>query len=400
MWVDVLAPSVTLVRGLPSGAVPRRLVGAAGALTAVLVGETVVRVAGPAGLGGGLTDVFAAGALTSVPFLLGLVYVGEWLDAADLDLERHGRVWWWTTGGAGAFLGINLVLMLVLPVASELQAVGWLRWGIAVGAGVGALIGVTEARAVQNATDAASNRVRAEHLERERDRLDYLNSLLRHEVLNATNEISGYASLLREDHEPGSRNHEFSDRIDERTEALTSVIDDVRVLLQASREPDAVGTVDATAVVDEEAARLTAHSESASVSVDAPDEAPMAADQLVSRAVRAVMENAVEHDDADETSVTATVEAESGWVAVRVTDDGSGISEETRESLFQQPSRRTADHPLGLYIAAKLVEGYGGEIRLVETGDQGSTFELRLPEADTDRTATQRAGSESVAELD
>lgn len=391
---------MTLVRWLPSGAVARRLVGAAVVLSAAVVGETALRVAGPPGLSGGVTAAFAAGTLTSIPFLLGLVYVGKWLDTADLDQVRHSRVWRWTAVAAGAFLGMNLVLMQVLPVASELQAIGWLRWAVTVGAGVGALIGVTEARAVQNAANAASNRVRAEHLERERDRLDYLNSLLRHEVLNATNEISGYATMLREDTEPNSRNHEFSVRIDERTEALTSVIDDVRVLLQASREPDAVGSVDAAAVVAEEANRLAAEYDAASVSVDAPEASPVAADRLVSRAVRALMQNAVEHDDADETRVSATVENEGDRVTVTISDDGSGISAETRQSLFQRPSRRTADHPLGLYTASKLVEGYGGEIRLTETGDHGSTFEVGLPTPGADRTSNGQSEGQPLAELD
>jgi signal transduction histidine kinase len=172
------------------------------------------------------------------------------------------------------------------------------------------------------------------------------------------------------------------------------------VLLLASREPDAFYTVDAAAVVADEATRLEETYDAASVSVDAPDDAPVAADRLISRAARAVLENAVEHDDADETAVSVTVDAATDWVTVRVSDDGAGIPTETVDRLFERPSRRTADHPLGLYIAARIVEGYGGEIELVETGEDGSTFEIHLPAVGTDQTATLQARGERAVELD
>jgi signal transduction histidine kinase len=248
MYYEFIHREVKRLRGVPSKGPARRLVGIAVALSATVVVETAVRVAAGPGLFGGLTVDFLVGTATFLPFLVGVAYAGVWLAASDVDAARHGRVLWWTAGATLASVATNLVLMTVLPVTSTVQAFSWLRWAVAAGAGVGALVGVTEARAVQNASDAARSEARAVHFEQERDRLDYLNSLLRHEVLNAANEISGYASLLHEDSDPGSRVHEYSGRIDDRTDALTSVIDDVRVLLQASREPDAVDTVDAAAV--------------------------------------------------------------------------------------------------------------------------------------------------------
>ncbi|SEV91372.1 sensor histidine kinase [Halobacterium jilantaiense] len=386
---------MTLLGGVSSSRPAWRLVEFAVVLAAAVVVEAVVRVA----TGVGLTLPFLAGLVTLLPFLAGIAYAGQWLADSKVDAARHGRVLRWTTSSAAASVVVNVVLMAVLPVASTMQAVAWLRWALVIGAGVGALIGVTEARAVQHASDAARSETRAAHFERERDRLDYLNSLLRHEILNATNEISGYARLLHESHEPGSRVHEFSGRIDSRTSALTSVIDDVSVLLQASREPDDVGTVDAVAVVLDETARLEDTYDAADVSVDAPATATVAADCLVSRAVRALLENAVVHDDATETSVSVTVDASVDWVTVRVRDDSGGISEDAVESLFERPSRRTADHQLGLYTATKLVEGYGGDLELVETGDDGSTFEVRLPAAGSNPTVEPQHGPKQPVDL-
>lgn len=72
-------------------------------------------------------------------------------------------------------------------------------------------------------------------------------------------------------------------------------------------------------------------------------------------------------------------------VTVRVGDNGPGISPLMRETLFEQSQR--ADHGLGLYLVRELVVRYGGNIDLVETGQDGSTFEILLHRA----TETEKA---------
>lgn len=81
-----------------------------------------------------------------------------------------------------------------------------------------------------------------------------------------------------------------------------------------------------------------------------------------------------------------------GWVRVelaqdegasvlRIIDNGPGVPERMRERLFLPfaTSARPDGSGLGLAIARELAQGHGGELTLVETGPQGSTFELRLP---------------------
>lgn len=74
---------------------------------------------------------------------------------------------------------------------------------------------------------------------------------------------------------------------------------------------------------------------------------------------------------------------EGGWT-IRVSDNGPGLPPKAQEHLFQpfQGNVRKGGAGLGLAIAQELVRGHGGQLTLVETGPEGTSFEIELPKAD------------------
>lgn len=66
---------------------------------------------------------------------------------------------------------------------------------------------------------------------------------------------------------------------------------------------------------------------------------------------------------------------------IRIADDGPGIPPRLSERLFEPfVSGKASDGTgLGLTISRELAANHGGELRLVETGPDGTTFELKLP---------------------
>ena len=80
-------------------------------------------------------------------------------------------------------------------------------------------------------------------------------------------------------------------------------------------------------------------------------------------------------------SVMVEASGEPGWCVIRIIDDGPGIPPRLSERLFEPfVSGGSADGTgLGLTISRELAAAHGGELRLVETGPTGTTFELRLP---------------------
>jgi two-component system sensor histidine kinase FlrB len=62
------------------------------------------------------------------------------------------------------------------------------------------------------------------------------------------------------------------------------------------------------------------------------------------------------------------------------TDNGPGISEENLKQIFEPYfTTRAQGTGLGLAIARSVIEGHGGSLWVESTGDQGTTFVIRLP---------------------
>jgi signal transduction histidine kinase len=79
--------------------------------------------------------------------------------------------------------------------------------------------------------------------------------------------------------------------------------------------------------------------------------------------------------------ISASLRRDEGASIVRLADDGPGLPERARASLFQPfaGSTRRGGAGLGLAIAHELARGHGGELSLVETGPAGTVFDLKLP---------------------
>ena len=84
--------------------------------------------------------------------------------------------------------------------------------------------------------------------------------------------------------------------------------------------------------------------------------------------------------------------AEDGFVALTVSDQGPGLSEDQAERVFEKFERLGRDNDggsgLGLYISSRLAHIMGGALSVVHTGsgadegsakDEGATFRLSLP---------------------
>ncbi len=131
--------------------------------------------------------------------------------------------------------------------------------------------------------------------------------------------------------------------------------------------------------------------------------------QMLSEAVGNLVANAIAYSPAG-SSVGIGVKAVDGVVEIAITDRGIGIAEGEQQRVFerfyradQARSRRTGGTGLGLSIVKHAVDRHGGDVRLWSRPGQGSTFTIRLPQAEAPpknphkRKARSRAASESAA---
>ncbi|QKG92221.1 PAS domain-containing protein [Halorubrum salinarum] len=214
-----------------------------------------------------------------------------------------------------------------------------------------------------------------------------VNRILRHNVRNELNVVFGFAGEIadRSDDEQVS---DFAERIEATGKRLAGVADGATTLRRVVEEgyvtdPDAV---DVAEVVEAVASKHAAERPDARITTDVPAGTAVRGDDRLSVAVDHLVENAVEHGgDAPRVAVTAERDPDDGVVAVRVADDGPGIAAAVRDVITGDSEVTQLQHNtgVGLWIAAWVVEAYGGEIRFGPGLDgEGTTVTLVLPAAE------------------
>lgn len=309
---------------------------------------------------------------------LGIGYAGYRLERSDVDPDQYPRVARWCLGGLVGFFGLNLVLIAIWGGDSLVYNLGWARGTAIYGAAGGLIVGGIEARAVHRARVAERRVARAEHLETQHRWLSYMNSLLRHEVLNTANVVEGYADLLLAETDD-ERVRDRLETIRRQSRSMSAVIEEAQTLLDATDHEgeDAFERVDLSAVIAGQVADLRAEYD-VDVENGVPDGLVVAADDLCFRIFSNLLTNAVEHNEGDTPRVSIDAETDDGTVTVVVRDDGPGIPASRRDGLFEGETRART-HGLGLYLVRTLADRYGGTVELRETGPDGSEFAVSLP---------------------
>ncbi|MEF8777860.1 MAG: HAMP domain-containing sensor histidine kinase [Natronomonas sp.] len=351
-------------------------------LLIVLLGEAsyVLFVSNPLG------TIWLTASITSLPFKIGLLYAGYWLPDSSLSPDRYPSIYYWVGGGVLISMLINIGLMIGLPPDGWFHLLSWVRWGVSLGAGSGLVVGLFQARRIDRAIDAERSRIRAREAEDKKQLLSYLNTLLRHEVLNAAHAIQGTAHLVTSEYPDDETISDRMDSIVAETEDMEAVINDVRAFLSASKGGGEFECtpIDITAVLTDEVDNIRARNESVTIEKTMPSEAVVSATPVIRRAFSNLLSNAVKHNDSGTPRITISVEKKEDTVVVKIADNGPGIPPARRNELFERNIEDDYSHGLGLLLAATLIEAFDGTIELTETGTDGTEFTIELPRISDD----------------
>lgn len=279
-------------------------------------------------------------ALLGIPVIV--LYCGTaWVSLIRYDEDLLPRLLRWTAGAGIVFAILVFATTWVIETQFDPgEEFLVLQMSSGFGSAAGLLIGLMKARANHLGRERARSELTAERREHERERMEYLNHLLRHEVLNGIAIVRGTAGLLIEDVEDPTATR--------RLRTIHDRSDEVAVFIQQVR-------------------------------TDLPDDVQVVGNELLGRVFTNLMENGIRHNDPPVTlEVTAVVHPK--HVEVSVVDDGDGIDPVDVEELFTYPTG--GDHGFGLSLSRDLVERYGGDLRLERTDETGTEFVVSIPRAD------------------
>jgi signal transduction histidine kinase len=209
-------------------------------------------------------------------------------------------------------------------------------------------------------------------------RLEVSNRVLRHNLRTATNVIRGYAGRIVS-HVDDPDVLEEADRIQETADDLYGLSEKARDLVDESTAGDAERVpVDLVARTEHAVSAMADEHPAAVWRVDAPDTAvvQLPSEGHFSNAIRNLLENAVEHNDADEPEVAVRIRSRDSRARVQVVDNGPGISDLERR-VFEAGSETPLQHSqgIGLWIAYLHTTEAGGEFD-IEGSDEGTTVTM------------------------
>ncbi len=192
-------------------------------------------------------------------------------------------------------------------------------------------------------------------LEKRNEYLRFLNKILRHDIANALT----FVRFVLE-----NKDDELSKKAIERIDHIVRLINDARSLEAAL---DELVETRLDKVVEDVAKGYDVSFKVEEVSVLANSGLYSVVDNLI--------RNAIVHGGG-KVEVEVLKENENG--VLRVKDYGKGVPKEMREKIFEEGFTTGKGTGMGLYIVKKLVEIYGGEIKVYDNVPHGAIFEVRL----------------------
>jgi signal transduction histidine kinase len=106
---------------------------------------------------------------------------------------------------------------------------------------------------------------------------------------------------------------------------------------------------------------------------------------LIKSILTNLISNAIKFTDHDNGVITITTCAEGNYFKIAVADNGIGISKEDQQHLFERffRAKNAVNIPgtgLGLHIITKYLELMKGRINMVSKLNEGTTFNIYIPQ--------------------
>jgi two-component system sensor histidine kinase SenX3 len=237
-----------------------------------------------------------------------------------------------------------------------------------------------------------------------------LEAVRRDFVANISHELKtpiGAVSLLSEALEMAADDPQqvkrFAQRLGEESARLARITQDI-IDLSRLQATDAVAnasylSIDQIVCLAIDQNRVAADARGIELATSTSSGAQVFGDEsLLVVSVHNLVSNAIRYSP-DGSRIGVGVRTVDDVVEISVTDQGEGIPEEDLDRVFerfyrvdQARARNTGGTGLGLAIVKHAIQNHGGDVRVWSQPGRGSTFTIRLPQADTNTTSAEQRG--------
>jgi len=209
--------------------------------------------------------------------------------------------------------------------------------------------------------------------------LQLVDRVHRHNISNRMTVILGMTELLESCIDPSGRKHLSTLKMHAEQIVDTSTkLRQIRKILTAESGRTAT---EVTSPINDAVREISTSPAKAAVSVTCPDELWAYCSVGLQSAVKNLVENGIEHNDADEPHVQVTVTAAEQTVDITVADDGPGLSADEQQMITDKETPLQHSSGVGLWLVSRFVEQSGGELTFGRSESDGTKVTLTLERA-------------------
>jgi signal transduction histidine kinase len=213
------------------------------------------------------------------------------------------------------------------------------------------------------------------------EQIEFFSGVLRHNIRNGMQVIQSQTELLGDQVEDGSERlaaiERWADELIDLTREVRRITDVVTAPEGERRRPVDLGSVlsERLDTIETDLDVVLSRSIDTDVTVYAND--------LLGNVLDSVLHNAVEHTDSDRPRIDVSIREKNGSVEVRIVDQGPGISDELRESVFEREvATRQTGHGFGLYFVSVMMDLYEGDVWFEHNEPRGTVAVLQFQPVD------------------
>jgi PAS domain S-box-containing protein len=234
---------------------------------------------------------------------------------------------------------------------------------------------------ITTSRDISARKRREQQIAEQRDNLELLNQVLRHDLRNDLQVVTGRLAMvsghvdesevesLQTARESAEHAIELTTTAREMAEVmLTDETNTQSVELQPTLggvvENVRAGYPDATVTVEGEIPPVT-----------------VTATEMLSSVFDNLLTNAIQHNDKPTAKVTVSAVENEETVTIRIADNGPGVPDDQKDQIFGKGDTglESSGTGIGLYLVHRLVEIYGGDVWVEDNDPEGSVFAVELP---------------------